>query len=243
VDVLNDFIIEATTSPWLLLVMFATAVIDGFFPPIPSETVLVAAAAAAASAGDLSIVLLLCLVAAIGAMIGDNIAYAIGRSVGTTRFRWMRGPRASAAFARAQVALVRRGTPLILGARYIPVGRVVVNMSAGALNYPWRRFVPISAVAGASWAVYSACIGIVAGQWLHGQPLLSAVLGVVFALLVGLVIDRVTAARRRRQDAAAPADIAPADIPAVDPSAVDAGSERGDRETPRSATSSLESIR
>ncbi|MFB9308104.1 membrane protein DedA with SNARE-associated domain [Agromyces hippuratus] len=202
-DVLNDFILHAAASPWLLLIMFATAVIDGFFPPIPSEMVLVAAAAVAASAADPATVLLLCLVAAIGATIGDNIAYAIGSAVGTTRFRWMRGPRVSAAFVRAQRALVHRGTPVILGARYIPVGRVVVNMSAGALHYPWRRFLPISAVAGVTWAVYSACIGILAGQWLEGKPLLSAVIGVVFALVIGLVIDRVAAARRRRADAAA----------------------------------------
>ncbi|MFB6611165.1 DedA family protein [Agromyces sp. NPDC056379] len=198
-DVLNDFILQATASPWLLLVMFSTAVIDGFFPPIPSEMVLVAAAAVAASAGDPATVLLLCLVAAVGATIGDNIAYAIGSAVGTTRFRWMRGPRVAAAFARAERALVHRGTPVILGARYIPVGRVVVNMSAGALRYPWRRFLPISAVAGVTWAIYSACIGILAGQWLEGKPLLSAVLGVAFALVIGLVIDRVAAARRRRE--------------------------------------------
>ena len=202
-DVLNDFILQAAASPWLLLIMFATAVIDGFFPPIPSEMVLVAAAAVAASAGDPSTVLLLCLVAAIGATIGDNIAYAIGGAVGTTRFRWMRGPRVSAAFVRAQRALVHRGTPVILGARYIPVGRVVVNMSAGALRYPWRRFLPISTVAGVTWAAYSAVIGIVAGQWLEGRPLLSAVIGVVFALVIGLAIDRIAAARRRRADAAA----------------------------------------
>jgi membrane protein DedA with SNARE-associated domain len=115
----------------------------------------------------------------------------------------MRGPRVSAAFIRAQRALVHRGTPVILGARYIPVGRVVVNMSAGALRYPWRRFLPISAVAGVTWAAYSAAIGIVAGQWLEGRPLLSAVIGVAFALVIGLVIDRVAAARRRRADAVA----------------------------------------
>jgi membrane protein DedA with SNARE-associated domain len=73
-------------------VIFAVAVIDGFFPPIPSEAVLVVAAAVAASAGDFATRLLLCVVAAAGAGIGDNIAYAIGRGVGTTRFRWMRGP-------------------------------------------------------------------------------------------------------------------------------------------------------
>jgi membrane protein DedA with SNARE-associated domain len=203
-DVINDFILQAAASPWLLLVMFAVAIIDGFFPPVPSETVLVAAAAVAASTGAFSTVVLLCLVAAAGALIGDNIAYAIGRRVGTTRFRWMRRPRIAAAFERSGQALETRGAPLILGARYIPVGRVAVNMSAGALRYSWKRFLPLSAIAAASWSVYSVVIGILAGQWLGDQPLLSSVLGVVLALAVGLVIDRISAVRRRRAASAAP---------------------------------------
>lgn len=197
-DIINELILQAAASPWLYLVMFATAVIDGFFPPIPSETVLVAAAAVTASTGETNL-WLLCAVAAFGAMIGDNIAYAIGRAVGTSRFAWMRRPRVAAAFSRAQNTLTRSGAPLILGARYIPVGRVAVNMSAGALGYPWRRFLPLSAVAGATWALFSAGIGILAGHWLEDQPLLSAVFGIAFALVIGFAIDRVAAIRRRRR--------------------------------------------
>lgn len=199
-DIINEFILQAAASPWLLLVMFGVAVIDGFFPPVPSETVLVAAAAVAGSAGDLAAVIPLCAVAAIGAIVGDNIAYGIGRAVGTTRFGWMRGPRSSAAFARAQRTLEQRGAPLVLGARYIPIGRVAVNMSAGALRYPWRRFLPLSGVGGAAWSMYSAGLGLLAGHWLEDRPLLGAALGVAFALAAGLVIDRVAAARRRRAE-------------------------------------------
>lgn len=198
VDVINEFIIQVAASPWLMLVMFAVAVIDGFFPPVPSETVLVAAAAASAASGALPTAVLLCAVAAVGAVIGDNIAYAIGRAVGTARFRWMRGRRVAAAFAGARGALERRGAPLILGARYIPVGRVAVNMSAGALRYPRRRFFLLSVVAGAMWAAYSTAIGLLAGSWLAEQPLLGTVLGIVLAGGIGIAIDRCAAARRRR---------------------------------------------
>ncbi|MBD3940842.1 VTT domain-containing protein [Microbacterium sp. NEAU-LLC] len=196
-DFLNELILQAAASPWLFLVMFATAVIDGFFPPIPSETVLVAAAAVIASSGAGSIVLL-CAVAAVGAVIGDNIAYAIGRGLGVTRWRWMRRPRVAAAVERAQRALEHRGAPLILAARYVPVGRVAVNMSAGALRYPWRRFLPLSVLAAATWAAYSAIIGVLAGAWIEDQPLLSAVIGIAFALVIGVVVERVAALRRRR---------------------------------------------
>ena len=201
VDILNDLIMQAIASPWLYLVLFAVTIVDGFFPPVPSETVLVAAAAVAASTGEGNL-LLLGAVAAIGAAIGDNVAFLIGRGLGTTRFAWMRRPRVAAAFAHAQRALDRRSATLILGARYIPVGRVAVNMSAGALDFPWRRFLPLSLIAGISWSVFSLVIGLLAGAWIKEQPLLSAGLGIVVALLIGLVIDRIAAARRRR--AAAP---------------------------------------
>ncbi|WP_029261765.1 MULTISPECIES: DedA family protein [unclassified Microbacterium] len=196
-DILNELIMQAIASPWLYLVLFTVTVIDGFFPPVPSETVLVAAAAVAASTGDGNL-LLLGAVAAIGAAIGDNIAFVIGRRLGTTRFAWMRRPRVAATFAYAQQALDRRSATLILGARYIPVGRVAVNMSAGALGFPWRRFLPLSLIAGASWSVFSLAIGLLAGAWIKDQPLLSAGLGIVIALVIGFTIDRIAAARRRR---------------------------------------------
>ncbi|MCK6068268.1 MULTISPECIES: DedA family protein [Microbacterium] len=205
-DVINDFVVQAAASPWVFLVMFATAVIDGVFPPIPSETVLVAAAAVAAASQSYPTIALLCAAAALGAVIGDNLAYALGRGVGTTRFAWMRRPRVAAIFAHAQQGLAHRGAPLILGARYIPVGRVAVNVSAGALGYPWRRFLPLSILAGSTWAIYSAAIGVLAGAWLEGQPLLSAALGVGVAIVIGIVIDRALAARRRRAADAACAE-------------------------------------
>lgn len=196
-DVINELILQAVASPWLALTLFAVTVIDGFFPPIPSETVLVAAAAVSASTGGGDL-LMLGLVAAVGAAVGDNIAFAIGRRIGTRRPAWMRRPRIAAAFERAELALDQRSAMLILGARYIPVGRVAVNMSAGALGFSWRRFVPLSVIAGASWSALSLTIGLLAGNWIKDQPLISAGIGVGIALIVGIVIDRVAALRRRR---------------------------------------------
>ena len=202
VDVISDLVLQAVASPWLYLAMFAVAVIDGFFPPVPSETVLVASAAVAASTGRPDLVAL-GLVAAAGAAAGDNIAFAVGRRTGSARFAWMRRPRVAGALARAGAALDRRGAGLILGARFIPVGRVAVNLSAGALAYPWRRFALLSVAAGLCWAAYSIGIGLLAGAWLKDQPLLSATLGVVLAVGIGLLVDRLLAVRARRVTASA----------------------------------------
>lgn len=198
-DIINDLITQAVASPWLCLVLFAVAVIDGFFPPVPSETVLIAAAAVAASGGDVNVILL-GVVGGLGAAIGDNIAYRLGRAVGTDRFRWMRRPRVVRAFDTSARALERGGAGLILGARYIPVGRVAVNMTAGAVHYPWRRFLPLSVISGFTWAAYSTIIGMVAGNWLQGNPFFSVLLGIAIALAIGIVIDRVIAWRRRARE-------------------------------------------
>lgn len=209
ITAVNDFFLASAASPWLLLAMFAVAAIDAVLPPVPSETVLVAGAASAAASGAWPSVIALVVAAAAGAMVGDNLAYALGRTIGTSRFRWMRRPRIAAAFDHAQRALSRRAATLIIGARYIPIGRVAVNISAGALGYSWRRFLPVSLIAGATWALYGAVIGMLAGSWLADQPLLAAVIGVVVATLVGVAVDRIAAARRRAGDAGARAEDEP----------------------------------
>nr|WP_314844114.1 VTT domain-containing protein [uncultured Microbacterium sp.] len=198
-DVINELIVQVVASPWLYVTLFVVTVIDGFFPPVPSETVLVAAAAVMASHHDVWAWATLGLVAAMGASVGDNIAFAIGRRVGTTRFSWMRRPVVTAALAHAESALEQRSAALILGARWIPVGRVAMNMSAGAVGFAWRRFLPLSIVAGISWSVVSLAIGLLAGSWVADQPLVGAGIGIAVALVLGLVIDLVTRRRRLRQ--------------------------------------------
>lgn len=207
---LNTLVTDLAASPWLFLVVFAVCVIDGFFPPVPSETVVVGAATVSVATGEPNLLLLIA-VAAAGAIVGDNVAYQLGRALGTTRFRWMRAKRVTTTLDWARRGLDRRGALLIFTARYIPVGRIAVNMTAGATRYPFRRFLPLSIAAGVTWAAYSALFGIVAGQWLHDQPLLAIVLAVAVAALVGVVVDAVVRRILDRTTGAADAE------PALEP--------------------------
>ena len=202
-EFLTDVILSLVQSPWVFVAIFAVCVIDGFFPPVPSETIVIAAAAAGAATGEWPMLVGAIIAAAAGAILGDNIAFAIGRRVGLDRWRWMRRDSAQRAIRWAREGLHRRATVLILTARYIPVGRVAVNVTAGATGLARRRFFGLSVLAGLSWAVYSVGIGLFAGSWLSGNPLLAALLGIAIALTIGLVIDRVTsslAARRARRE-------------------------------------------
>ncbi|MFC4395724.1 MULTISPECIES: DedA family protein [Micrococcaceae] len=187
---INDFILAAAGQPWVLVLVLACCIIDGFFPPVPSESVVVGLAAVAATA-DVPNPLFLALVAAAGAFAGDNIAYLLGRRVGTTRWAWMRGPRMQAAFRWAGRELRKRPASLILVARFVPIGRVAVNLTAGVTHYPHLRFVGLTVLSASLWAAYSVAIGLFFGQWFEDNHLLGAAIAIVCAVALGVVVDLV----------------------------------------------------
>lgn len=185
---LEEWILALAGSGWIYLGIYVFATIDGFFPPIPSESVVIAVAAMAA-VGEGPNLGLLVAAAAAGAFTGDQIAYAVGTRIDVHRVRFLRGRRGRAALAWAEHALAHRGSSFILAARYIPVGRVAVNMTAGALGYRRPRFVALTALAAVTWAAYGTAIGVGAGAWLHDHPLLAVVAGIVVGIVLGLLID------------------------------------------------------
>lgn len=214
VDVLSSFLV----TPWAPLLILLFCFLDGFFPPVPSETVVVGALslAFATRAAATPTALLILLAAGIGAAAGDSAAYAIGRRVGTERWAWMRRPRVRSALTWAGERLALRPAIPLLVARYIPVGRVAVNMTAGATRLPYRRFLPLSLVAAVGWVGLSALIASVASAWLGHSPLLAAVVGVVLSLLLGVLIDLGSRlVRRLRSRSAAPATSRETERPAL----------------------------
>ena len=184
------WILAMAASPWIYPAMFAFATIDGFFPPLPSESVVITLAVSAHSTGTPWMWLVL-VAAAAGAWVGDQIAYQIGLMIGTDRVPFLQSSRGRRAVAWAERALARRGASFILAARYIPIGRVAVNMTAGAVGYPRRRFMVIAAIAAVMWALYSAGIGLVAARWLGHEPLLAIGIGVVLGVVMGFIVDKV----------------------------------------------------
>lgn len=211
ISAVNGFILDAAGSPWIYVLLFSLCMIDGFFPPVPSETIVVALAAVAMGSGIPNLWLIIVLSAA-GAIIGDNIAYAIGRGIGTTRFRWMRRRRVAESFLRARTTLETRGALLIMVARYIPVGRIAVNMTAGATGFGRTRFLWLTVIAGCSWSLYSVGIGVLAGHWAEDNPILGVAAAVAIAMAIGLLVDlfnrRLTTRRAARvsHSAAEPAE-------------------------------------
>ncbi len=187
---LQDAILSLTSSIWIYPAVWAVTVIDGIFPPIPSESIVIAAAAAWSSTGHPTIVFIW-LAAAFGAWCGDQLAYTIGMAIPVRKVPGMRGPRGHATLDWAERALEHRGTAFIIAARFIPVGRVAVNLTAGALRYPRRRFMVVDSVGAALWATYSIALGTIAGSLLNDNLLLSIAIGVVGGIVLGYLVDLV----------------------------------------------------
>lgn len=189
-EAVTETALAMAASPWVLLVLLVCAVIDGIFPPIPSESVVIALASLSV-AGDAPSLWWILPVAAVGAFAGDNLAYFIGSKLPIHRFRVFRTRRGAQALGWAERALARRGVVFILAARYVPIGRVAVNMTAGAVGYPYRRFVIASAVAAVMWAGYSTLLGLSAGAILQEHPFVAVAAGVVLGVALGYLVDLV----------------------------------------------------
>ncbi|WP_293694482.1 VTT domain-containing protein [uncultured Agrococcus sp.] len=197
----TDFIPMLTSSPWLLAVIIAVCIIDGFFPPVPSESTVVAALAAVIATGGTPFwIAAIVVVAAVGAIVGDSIAYALGRRVGVDRFAWMRGPKVRRTIEWITGRMHSTPAVLLLVGRYIPVGRVAVNSVAGVAGVRYRKFLLLSIMAGSFWAIMCLVIASASAAWL-ADPFWSAVFAVVFMMALGILIDFI--ARRRMRHAPA----------------------------------------
>lgn len=209
-DVLSQFILAAAGSPWVLLAVAALIIIDGLFPLVPSESIVIGLAAIGIGTGHPSL-LILGVVAAAAAWVGDNLAYEIGRGIGITRFRWMHRPWFANAMAKASAALDRRVSSAVLAGRFIPGGRVAISLVAGATRIPRRVYRPLTVASSTLWAIYSLVIGTIGGAWVAAHPILGVGLAIGLGMLVGFLVDQILALIRRRRTAR----IRPAEITAT----------------------------
>ena len=185
-------------SNWSYAAIFGVAVIDAFFPVVPSETMVIVAGTLA-GAGDLNVFLVI-LAAWGGAVVGDNISYGIGKWAGEhTVRRLFRSEKAHKGFDWAEIQLEERGSYIIVIARFIPFGRTAVTFTAGyTKGLPWHRFLRYDIVAGGLWATYAAMLGYLGGKQFEEQPWKGILLGLGIAFSVAFVVEWVRHRRAKR---------------------------------------------
>lgn len=172
--------------------------------PIPGETSLIAAAVLA-SQGKLEIAAVVPL-AAVGAIVGDNIGYVIGRKGG----RWLL--ERPGAFRRQRREVLRVGEPFFEthGPKAVFFGRFVLGLRvwaswlAGATRMPWRSFALWNALGGICWATAVGLVAYFLGHSAGGAIEAFGVYGlvaVVLAVLSLLLLHRRHALGRRHHPA------------------------------------------
>ncbi len=189
-ELVNEAISQAASAWWVLPLLFLFCMLDAIFPIVPSESFVVSLASVGVHTGTPNL-WLVGLLAAAGAIIGDQITYFIGRRLGSRGFKWMNNPRAHKILTYAEKKLETSGALLIFTARYIPIGRVAVNLTAGATGFSHRRFTFFDTIGVITWAVYSVGIGALAGNWMHDNKILGIAVSIVAAVILGFVIDRI----------------------------------------------------
>ena len=129
---------------WAVLLVVAG---DGVFPVLPGETAIVAAAVLAAD-GSLSLPLVI-LAGAVGAMIGDSAAYWIGRAGGGPIKRFVTRFAGEERLEAAERMVRRQGAALVFVGRFLPGIRIAINLSCGAGQMAYPRFLFFDALGGA----------------------------------------------------------------------------------------------
>jgi membrane protein DedA with SNARE-associated domain len=202
-------LVQVFGYPLLFLIVMAES--GGL--PVPGETGLITAAVLA-SQGKLKIELVIALAAA-GAIVGDNIGYAIGRKGG----RWLLERPGLFHRQRLQVLAVgqpffdRHGPKAVFFGRFVLGLRVWASWLAGATHMHWRSFVLWNALGGIVWA---STIGLIAYFLGHsaGNAIeafgLFGLAAVLIAVISGLLVHR---RHRARKPTPPPLDGGAADAP------------------------------
>ncbi|TDW86447.1 MULTISPECIES: DedA family protein [Kribbella] len=205
-DAILQFAHELMSSWWIYLALWGFAALDGFFPAIPSETLVVTAGVFAA-AGEPNLYAVI-VVAAVGAFMGDHISYALGRGAGGRMLdRMTPGTRRYAAVLWARQALAERGGLVLVVARYVPGGRTAVTLTMGSVRYPLRQFSGFAALAAVSWGIYCSLVGYIGGKAFEDNPLKGVVLGIGLALAVTLVVEVVRHRLKKRREGQVEAEL------------------------------------
>jgi len=168
--------------------------------PVPGETILLIAGYFA-STGEFHLGLVM-LIAATGAVVGDNIGFAIGHHFGRNvllrvgRFFFLTPQR----FEHMENYFESHGNKTILVARFITGLRVFAALLAGASRkMPWRVFFVYNVTGAVLWSVVITTLGYLFGQSL---PLLikwvgrSGTILLVVAVVIAVVAWRVQKHRK-----------------------------------------------
>ncbi len=186
-----------------LALLFLLVAVESAGVPLPGETALIAAALLAqpSQKHHFSIVAVI-VVAAVAAIVGDNVGYALGRFGGRELLdRW--GPiarHAERSLPPAERYFARHGGKSVFFGRFIAVLRVTVAWLAGITRMQWWRFFLYNAAGGILWATTIGLLAYYLGRAAADAVSTYGLYAAVVLAVLGIVAFFVHRRWRRRRE-------------------------------------------
>jgi membrane protein DedA with SNARE-associated domain len=193
--------LEPTLNHYGYLAVVALVLIEDFGVPVPGETVLILAAVYA-GAGRLNIVLV-ALLGFLGALLGDNLGFAIGHFGGRPlaerygRYIFLTRER----LEKATSFFERHGGKIIIVARFIEGLRQANGIIAGISGLRWTRFLVFNAIGAALWVAVWTSVGYFSGSHIDTIYAAATRYDKYLAIALAVVVAAYVALRMRRRSA------------------------------------------
>jgi membrane protein DedA with SNARE-associated domain len=183
-----------------LVMLFVLVAVESAGVPVPGETALIAAAILATPQQHHYSIVTVIAVAAVAAIIGDNIGYWIGRTGGRALLeRW--GPvrrYAHRMLPPGERFFKKHGGKTVFIGRFVAVLRVTAAWLAGITHMPWWRFFLWNAAGGIVWATVVGLLAYYFGKAAADAVQtygLYAVVAIVVVAALAFVVMRVVKKR------------------------------------------------
>ncbi len=192
-------------APWGYLVVGAATFLEnsvGAGIVVPGETIVILGGVYA-GLHELSLPLV-ATVAVVGAVLGDNVGYWIGRRFGRG-FLLRHGRKLFVTperLGRAELYYMAHGGKTVFLGRFVPVVRSVGFILAGVAHMPWKRFLAYDVAGALIWGVGHSFLGYVLGasyeRWERYTTWVGLGLLVLLLFLIGA--SKFRSARRKGEE-------------------------------------------
>ncbi|MEV7035758.1 VTT domain-containing protein [Streptomyces sp. NPDC093272] len=143
---------------------------------------------------------LVMLAIAAAAVVGDQFGYAFGRRIGGALFKRPNSRLFKQENAeRAQQFMVKHGPKALVMARFIPVFRTFIPITAGVGRMTYRTFLMFNIIGAVLWSVTLTLVGYFLGQVAFVRDNIEGiVIGIVLISGVPIIIEAIRMRRRAR---------------------------------------------
>ncbi|MEY4163824.1 MAG: hypothetical protein RLZZ79_776 [Actinomycetota bacterium] len=144
-----------------LIIFIETGILLAFF--LPGDSILFAAGLIAGSRDDINIVFLI-FVIFLGAFIGDQVGYVLGRKYGRAYLERRDSPKIKKMIARSEEFYAKYGWSAVILARFYPWIRTFMPPIAGLGKMNYYKFLAANALGALIWGVGITLLGYYAAS-------------------------------------------------------------------------------